>query len=215
MWGGWWWLLAVVVASLALWAFARSRKTSGTAGQGIYEGARVDPLRVDSRMPREYSPKNVGNDASARPWEVAPGDVESPSHDAPWPTGFDAEAFLQASKANFLGLQQAWDRADVASLRAMMTEGMLEQIQSQLEERERDNPGATTQTDVLMLDAQLLGVEDQGDTYVASVEFSGMSREHAAGGPSPFREVWSIIRSKSDDGVWRVAGVQPLQQMGS
>ena len=40
-------------------------------------------------------------------------------------------------------------------------------------------------------DAQLLGVEDHDDAYVASVEFSGMSREHAAGGPSPFREVWN------------------------
>lgn len=207
--GWWWWALLAVVAGVALWGFSRARRVPGQ--EGVYAGARIDPMRADSRVPRDYSPKNVGNDASARPWEVAPGTAGPPVAPDPWPVGFDADAFLKASKANFLGLQQAWDRADVASLRAMMTDAMLQQIQSELEERERVRPGATSQTDVLMLDAQLLGVEDHDDAYVASVEFSGMSREHAAGGPSPFREVWNITRPKSGEGAWLVAGVQALQ----
>lgn len=206
--GWWWWGVLVVVAGLALRLLWRTRRTPE---RGVYDQALVDPLRVDSRIPRDYSPKNVGNDASARPWEVAPAEAGTLASPDPWPAGFDAEAFLQASKANFLGLQQAWDRGDVASLRAMMTDTMLQQLQSELEERERVSPGASSQTDVLMFDAQLLGVEDQGDAYVASVEFSGMSREHAAAGPSPFREVWNITRPKSGEGAWLVAGVQALQ----
>lgn len=207
---GWWWvLLVVVVVGVAWWGLSRARGEPRSGG--VYAGGRVDPMRADSRIPRDYSPKNVGNDASARPWEVAPAAAGQMAASDPWPAGFDAEAFLQASKNNFLGLQQAWDRADVASLRAMLTDTMLQQIQAELEQRERGSPGATSQTDVLVLDAQLLGVEDHDDAYVASVEFSGMSREHSAGGPSPFREVWNITRPKSGEGAWLVAGVQALQ----
>lgn len=166
-------------------------------------GAPVSP-------PKGYSPKNVGNDASARPWESL--DDASPlaaqTHRAAH--GFDAESFLNVSKANFLSLQDAWDRSDVGSLRAMMTEGMLTQIQSQLSERERSGAGPN-KTDVVVLDAQLLGLEEQDEAYLASVEFSGLIREEPSAGPNPFREIWSITRPKASDDGWLVAGVQALQ----
>ncbi|RZL41722.1 MAG: Tim44 domain-containing protein, partial [Variovorax sp.] len=57
------------------------------------------------------------------------------------PAGFDADGFLTAAKRNFVTLQDAWDRADVGSLRAMMTDGMLGEIQSQLAERETHTGG--------------------------------------------------------------------------
>jgi predicted lipid-binding transport protein (Tim44 family) len=59
-----------------------------------------------------------------------------------------------------------------------------------------------------MLDAKLLGIEDLGQAYLASVEFSGMIREDASG-PQPFREVWNMTKPKSGGG-WLVAGLQAL-----
>ena len=44
-------------------------------------------------------------------------------------------------------------------------------------------------TDVVSLDAQLLGIEELDDVYMASVEFNGMIREDDEPSPSPFREV--------------------------
>ena len=46
---------------------------------------------------------------------------------------------------------------------------------------------------------------------MASVEFSGMIREDASAGPSPFREVWNMTKPKSGHSGWLVAGVQALQ----
>ena len=66
-------------------------------------------------------------------------------------------------------------------------------------------------TDVVMLEASLLGVEDLGEAYMASVEFSGMIREEPSAGPSPFREVWNMTKPKSGNTGWLVAGVQALQ----
>lgn len=224
-----WALLAAAVAWV-VGALMRRRNHSVPSAALAYQAAAVQPRSepVASTGTGGYSPHNVGNDASARPWERNTGSFDAAQIQATgggsrigsslsgapgWgiPAGFDAEGFLKASKANFLSLQDAWDRSDMASLRAMMTDGMLEQIQSQLAERERSAGGAVNKTDVVMLDAHLLGIEEMDTGYMASVEFSGLIREDISAGPNPFREVWNITRSKSGTGGWLVAGVQALQ----
>jgi len=66
-------------------------------------------------------------------------------------------------------------------------------------------------TDVLRLDAQLLGIEETDTVYMASVEFSGMISEDVSARPSPFREVWNMTKPRNGAGGWLVAGVQALQ----
>jgi predicted lipid-binding transport protein (Tim44 family) len=123
------------------------------------------------------------------------------------PEGFDADAFLDAAKRNFVVLQQAWDAADLARLGEMMTDDMLANVQAQLAER-GDQPN---RTDVVTLQATLLGVEDLGAHFLASVEFSGMIREEISAGASPFREIWNLTKSHNAGSGWLLAGVQALQ----
>jgi predicted lipid-binding transport protein (Tim44 family) len=92
----------------------------------------------------------------------------------------------------------------------MMTDDMLLEIQSQLAERALMVSGPNT-TEVVMLEAQLLGIEDLGEGYMASIEFSGLIREDVTAGPSPFREVWNMTKPKTGQMGWLVAGVQALQ----
>jgi len=125
------------------------------------------------------------------------------------PDGFDVDGFLAASKKNFVSLQKAWDSADINALRTMMTDDMLSEIKGQLAEREQQG-GAATQTEVVMLEAQLLGIEEFEHEYMASVEFSGMMSEDPFAGPTAFREVWNITKPKASGG-WRVAGLQAMQ----
>ncbi|MEO6321101.1 MAG: TIM44-like domain-containing protein [Polaromonas sp.] len=182
----------------------------------------------EATTPRNYSPANVGNDASARPWERSATAFDSTAAASgaggsmigsglagaqSWgvPAGFDAEGFLKACKANFVTLQDAWDRSDIQNLRSMMTDDMLEQIKTQLADRETHTGGVANKTEVVMLDAQLLGIEEMSDVYMASVEFSGMIKEDASAGASPFREVWNMTKPRSGSGGWLVAGVQALQ----
>ena len=180
----------------------------------------------EAATPRQYSPSIVGNDASARPWEqptrfesstpVATGSMIGSALSGPqssWgiPADFDVQSFLGAARQNFTTLQAAWDRSDIPALRAMMTDEMLEQIKAQLAERETHTGGAPNKTDVLQLDAKLLGIEELPEDYMASVEFSGMIREDQSAGPSPFREVWNMTKPRHRAGGWLVAGVQALQ----
>ncbi len=221
-------LLALGIMMAVGW-FMRARRSSQNQHGGstpfAFQGAAPGS---EAQVPASYRPENVGNDASARPWEgnsiafdalktsatgsgsmIGSGLTGSQS----WgiPAGFDAAAFLTSAKANFVSLQAAWDKSDIPALRVMMTDTMLKEIQAQLGEREVRSGGPVNLTDVVMIEAQLLGIEDLGDDYMASVEFSGMIREEPSAGASPFREVWNMVKPKNGHSGWLVAGVQALQ----
>ena len=226
-------LMALAIMMAVGWFMRRRAQASGqgTAQNGIenkspfaFQGAGAGGAPVSE--PKPYRPENVGNDASARPWERSSGTPLDAGHQTSgsmigsaltgsqnWgvPEGFDTEGFLKAAKGNFVTLQAAWDKSDISGLRVMMTDSMLKEIQTQLAEREVHTGGPVNHTEVVMLEATLLGIEDLGDDYMASVEFSGMIKEDPATGPSPFREVWNMTKPKSGRSGWLVAGVQALQ----
>ncbi len=218
-------ILLAVVAMAVIGMILRKRQ-GGAAPKMAYQGAGANAQEPATF--RQYNPANVGNDASARPWEAQPtrfdtsgsgnasgGSMIGAGLRGPqgWsiPDGFDADGFVEAAKRNFITLQDAWDRSDIQLLRSMMTDAMLSEIRTQLAEREAQFPGQANKTEVVMLEAQLLGIEDMNDAYMASVEFNGMIREEPSAGPSPFREVWNMTKPKNGGSGWLVAGVQALQ----
>ncbi len=219
-------LLLFGLAAFALFRMLRSRSKSG-ASPFAFQGA-GGAAPANAPLAREYSPDKVGNDASARPWERSSlafdaqrnaassngsiiGSALAGSQNWGVPEGFDTAGFLEAAKRNFITLQSAWDRSDIATLRSMMTDSMVDEIRGQLTEREDHRGAQPNHTDVVMLEAQLLGIEELDGAYMASVEFSGMIREEPSAGPSPFREVWNMTKPSSGASGWLVAGVQALQ----
>ncbi len=214
--------LLAMVAVAVIGMFLRRRAPA--APKMAYQGAGTSADQPASF--KQYNPEKVGNDASARPWESQSTHFDS---SAPAQTGsmigaglrgpqgwgipadFDVSGFVEAAKRNFITLQDAWDRSDMALLRSMMTDTMVAEISNQLAEREAQFPGQPNKTEVVMLEAQLLGIEDVADAYMASVEFNGMIREEPSAGPSPFREVWNMTKPKNGGSGWLVAGVQALQ----
>ena len=219
-------LLALVVMAVVGMVMRSRRPAAAGAAPFAFQGAGAGAPPADVPAARHYNPEKVGNDASARPWEhhgtafqAQPaaggsmiGSALAGSQNWGIPEGFDVAGFIAAAKRNFTTLQAAWDRSDMETLRSMMTDAMLGEIRTQLAEREQlRGAAAPNHTDVVMLEAQLLGIEDLGDGYMASVEFSGMIREEPSAGPSPFREVWNMTKPKDGRSGWLVAGVQALQ----
>ncbi len=219
-------LLAMLVMVAIGWFMRRRKAAQSPASGGPFAFQGAGGAQVPESMP--YRPENVGNDASARPWERSNPMALDPLGGAPasksmigsalaaspsWgiPDGFDSDGFLKAAKANFVTLQAAWDKSDITALRAMMTDEMLGEMKTQLAEREVHTGGPANRTDVVMIDAKLLGIDDTAADYMASVEFSGMIREDPSAGPRPFREVWNMTKPKAGSSGWLVAGVQALQ----
>ena len=122
------------------------------------------------------------------------------------PADFDVPAFLRAAKSYFIRMQAAWDKADINDIHEFTTPEMFAEIRLQLQER----GAAPNVTDVVSLDAELLGIETLGDEYMASVKFSGKIREKESAEPESFEEVWNLTRPVSRKNGWVLAGIQQL-----
>lgn len=126
----------------------------------------------------------------------------------PWsvPEGFDVASLLRAAKENYVRIQSAWDSGKVDAIRDLLTPQIFSEMSMQLYGR----GSAENVTEVLSLDARLLGVETIGADYFASVKLSGSVRESKEASAEPFCEVWNLERSVSGVGEWKLAGVQQL-----
>lgn len=168
-------------------AFAGADRTDmqGVATPEI--GSRVEPAALQSTS---YASGN--ETVNAAPWGV--------------PADFDTAGFLRHTKTYFIRLQAAWDKADINDLREFTSPEMYAEMKQQLLER----GASANHTDVVSIDAELLGIETVGNEYLASVKFNGMIREADNAPAEPFVEVWNLSKPVSGNGGWVLAGIQQL-----
>lgn len=144
--------------------------------------------------------------ASTRPVPSAFGSGGGAQEQDPtWfiPSDFDANSFLHEAKQQFIAIQKVWDSGDIQRLRNFLTDDLLAELQAQLSGRQGEN-----QTDVVLLNAELLGIEKVTDGHLASVRFSGMLREKPGTEAFRFEEVWNLF--KPAQGGWLLAGIQQI-----
>ncbi|NEV62798.1 Tim44 domain-containing protein [Thiorhodococcus minor] len=123
------------------------------------------------------------------------------------PAWLDGPGFIEAAKMHFIRLQAAWDHADFKDIRDYTTPQLFAELQ-----RERQKTEGAQLTEVVLLDAELLGTEREGDLLVASVLYSGLIREEEMGVAEEFREIWHVQHDwDSPDGNWLIAGIQQMQ----
>src|SRR6266540_3655603 len=120
------------------------------------------------------------------------------------PAGFDVERFLNEAKRNFVRLQEANDRGDLALLREVTTGELFDALKDDL----ASHPGS--QTDVVTLNAALLELVTKGGLHWASVRFSGSIREQAGAPAAPFEEIWNLQKPADGSSGWLLAGIQQL-----
>ncbi len=128
---------------------------------------------------------------------------------APWgvPADFDVTGIVRNAKVHFNRLQAAPDARNLADIREFTTPEVFAEIKMQLDE----DTGAINKTDVVNLDAVLLGIETGPTEYLASVRFSGSIRENNQHEATPFEEVWNLSKPVEGRGGWLLAGIQQLQ----
>ena len=157
-------------------------------------------------QPQQYQPQTFGNSQPASGISLDKGGAPAPH--TPWgvPADFDTESFLRHAKSSFIRMQAAWDKADVADLREFTTPEVFAELKMQIAER----GGNADFTDVVSIDAQLLGIETSASDYLASVQFNGMIRTAPNAPAEPFAEVWNMEKPLSGSTGWILAGIQQL-----
>ena len=132
--------------------------------------------------------------------------VEPQPFQSTLPPGFDERSFLESAKQYFSTLQKAWDQGDLVSLREFTTPDMFATIQQDLAGR----TDTTNQTDVVTINAQLIGIETADAHYFCSIQFSGMIREQVGAPASDFSEIWNLSKPVEGPGGWVLAGISQL-----
>ncbi|WP_027179496.1 Tim44 domain-containing protein [Maridesulfovibrio bastinii] len=134
------------------------------------------------------------------------------SHDQQAPEGavppdFDQEDFLKGAKAMYTRLQNSWDDRNLEDIKAFTTNDVYTEIARQASE----DPGPST-TEILLVNARLLEVKDEGKDTVATVYYDVLLREDPSQSqPSQVREVWHFMKDNTSNGMWRLDGLQQLE----
>lgn len=179
-------LLALAALALVRWLMSRA------APQPLRHAAQTGAGQVIRLEPIAPLPGSVA--ATAAPGPVSP---------APFPPGFDAEAFTRQAKVNFLRMQAANDAGNLDDIREFTTPEMYAEIKLDIDERQ----GATQQTEVEMLNAETLEALEEDQRQIVSVRFHGMLREDSDT-PASFDEIWHLTRPADASRGWVVAGIQ-------
>ncbi|VVE21452.1 membrane protein [Pandoraea capi] len=206
-------IIIALIAFAVMWLIRRFRGNKSQSQTPAYAGAGNDAssnnsLRQswDNPQSGQQAPQPYQTGASAVP--VAAGAVAGAAAAESFgvPAGFDTEGFLRSAKVYFNRLQAAWDKGDQADINEFTTPQMFAEIKMDLEERGK----STNRTDVVQLDAELLGIEQSTSEYMASVRFSGLIRESEGAAAEPFNEVWNLTKPVTGNGGWVLAGIQQL-----
>ncbi|VCU67997.1 Tim44-like domain protein [Pigmentiphaga humi] len=202
-------LLIALVVFAVLFIVRRLRgggRQPALQGAGNAQASRMaEPVRQPAAPMARESLQPAAPVAAAAP--AAGAAAEAASGEWGIPSDFDTVNFLSHAKSYFVKLQGVWDRGDVNELRELVTDDLLAELNQQIGQRSGDNV-----TEVVLLNAELLGIETVSDGHLASVRFSGMLREAPGTEAFRFEEVWNLFKPR--DGGWLLAGVQqiPVQQ---
>ncbi|MES2049578.1 MAG: Tim44-like domain-containing protein [Pseudomonadota bacterium] len=204
-------MLLLAGAAFFLFRMYQNRKGGSATSafspqQPAYAGAGGGSVTSLPEIGSRIEPQSFQSGAATA--SATPGSSFGSADQGTWsiPSDFDVPAFLRNSKTYFIRLQAAWDKADINDIHEFTTAEMYAEIKLQIQERGT----SANVTDVVSVDAELLGLETVGNDYLASVKFTGMIKEDPKAPAEAFKEVWNLTKPLNGQGGWALAGIQQL-----
>ena len=153
-------------------------------GQQQSQGSAWDALRSEPQAAQQSAAEEVSN----------------------VPADFDQDEFLRGAKAAYARLQASWDRRDLGDIANFTTEDVM----AELREQAASDP-EPSKTEILLVNASVLEVRDEGDKRRVAVHFDVLMRENQnAAHPEQVREVWHFVCSTAAGDSWKLDGIQQL-----
>jgi len=184
--------------------FIVRRLRGGASRPAMQQAGGASPMQRQNAQ-SQNTWREASQPAAAPVGAAAAPAVPAPPVDKSWfiPEGFDTSAFLATAKAQFIEIQQVWDSGDLDKLREYMTDDLIAEVKPEILARTAGN-----RTEVVLLNAELLGIEAVAGGHLASVRYSGMLREEKEAEAFRFEEVWNLY--KADNAGWLLAGIQQI-----
>lgn len=197
-------ILIAILAFIAWKLFARfkaqrqgaSYDQNQAASQGFGQDAQFDqsPLRRQSQ------------DSAWNRLNSAFGGAQQQAQESAIPADFNTEEFLRGAKMAYTRMQKDWDERDLNDISQFATPTVMRELTQQAKE----DPGPS-HTEIMMVNAELVGVEQEGENTRAQVLFDVMMREDPSQtAPENVREIWHFLRI-GKNGNWKLDGIQQVE----
>lgn len=181
------------------------RRLRGSTARPATQGA--SPMQRQGMQQDWQRPLNPAPTGATGPASAASGVQSAASQpvDESWfiPGDFDTPTFLENAKAQFVQIQALWDRGNVEQLRDYLTDDLLAELKPQIQAKPEGEG-----TEIVLLNAELMGIETVAGGHLASVRYSGMLREGPGTEAFHFEEVWNLYKAENQG--WLVAGIQQM-----
>ena len=129
-----------------------------------------------------------------------------PTYQTNIPEGFDVEDFLRGAKMAYTRMQASWDKRDLNDIANFATDAVLDELRAQA--KEDPNP---SHTQIVLINAHLISVEEFGSMDRAQVYFDVLMREDPnQAQPANAREIWHFVR-QHETGTWKLDGIQQVE----
>ena len=199
-------ILAMVIGFMVLRARARSplqpRPSPGGHGASHVVTSRA-PSLLRGRAAAAALPG--GRPGSAMD-QFTRGDSQAATLKQPWgvPAGLRHRRLPGARQEQLRRLQAAWDTGNLDQLAEFTTQEMFTELTHELHNR----GGGHSRSEIVTLDAALLGIESGATEHLASVRFDGTLRVN--GEIEQVKEVWNLAKPVNGSTGWLLAGIQQL-----
>lgn len=200
-------ILLAVLAFIGYKLFQRfkSRQASSSASPGSpYGNTQYNQTTPFNQNSQQYQDTSNAGGWGAFASNPNSGFQADPNIDIP--AGFNVDEFLKGAKMAYTRLQKSWDRRDLADIAQFATPAVMKVLEQQLQDD--PNPG---NTEILLVNAQLTGVEQEGNEQRAQVYFDVLMRESPnQQQPENVREIWHFVR-EDQNGMWKLDGIQQAE----
>lgn len=124
------------------------------------------------------------------------------------PPDFDSGDLIKGAKAAYNRLQSSWSRRDFEDIAQFASPAVMAELRKQGEIDKEPSP-----IEILLVDATIVDVKDDGDERVASVFFDVLMREDPRKEePSQVKEIWHFTKRISDtNSFWLLDGIQQVE----
>ena len=176
-----------------------SRKDGRREAENDSDGQERAPFR-----PRSGAPENAWTrrrtDAATPAGAAADAFGASPAGE------FDQDDFLEGARVLYIRMQEAWAERDAESLAPFMTPDMMRLLREQA----AADPHPVGMH-IMLLNADLIGLERQNGEERAGVKFSVLTRTDRDA-PIEIHEIWHFVRRGNTGGTWRLAGIEEHEE---
>ena len=199
-------VLVAVLGAFAVFYLLRFLLARFLVGK-VQQSGRANPYeRAQSATYEERTPQREAFDseAQARPGSVMDSFNNAGLESLTVPAGFDAKAFENVARENFIRLQKAWDNGNVVPVADFMTDDFFIALTHQL----REHGYNEQKSEVVDLTTKLVGIVQQGSEYVAVVTFEGAMKIN--GQFEEVHEHWLLVQPIDESSGWLLAGIEQM-----